>query len=116
MIEPFPAGSRSEEINTGGATIHTRVYALPGNMHCAFEQFAAFHQDAKDNREFLKRGKLALPVLAIGGETSFGAAQAAEKRFAASDVTEQVIANSGHWLMEEQPAATIAAIKAFFDK
>jgi len=27
-----------------------------------------------------------------------------------------VIANSGHWLMEEQPAATIAAIKAFLDK
>jgi pimeloyl-ACP methyl ester carboxylesterase len=34
-------------------------------------------------------------------------------RFVASDVTVQVIANSGHWLMEEQPAATVAAIAAF---
>jgi pimeloyl-ACP methyl ester carboxylesterase len=28
-------------------------------------------------------------------------------------VTAAVIANSGHWLMEEQPAATIAAIRGF---
>jgi pimeloyl-ACP methyl ester carboxylesterase len=37
-------------------------------------------------------------------------------RFVAGDVTELVIANSGHWLMEEQPAATVAAIRAFLDK
>jgi pimeloyl-ACP methyl ester carboxylesterase len=27
-----------------------------------------------------------------------------------------VIPNSGHWLMEEQPVATVAAIRAFLDK
>jgi pimeloyl-ACP methyl ester carboxylesterase len=37
-------------------------------------------------------------------------------RFVASDVTGQVIANSGHWLMEEQAAATMAAIRAFLTK
>ena len=36
-----------------------------------------------------------------------------EMRFVALDVTGAVIANSGHWLMEEQPAATVAAITAF---
>ena len=34
----------------------------------------------------------------------------------ALDVTEAVIPNSGHWLMEEQPAATIAALRAFLEK
>ena len=34
-------------------------------------------------------------------------------RFAADDVHQVVIADSGHWLMEEQPHATIAAIRAF---
>jgi pimeloyl-ACP methyl ester carboxylesterase len=57
--------------------------------------------------------KLAMPVLAIGGEKSFGASEAIVMRNAAADVTELVIADSGHWLMEEQPAATIAAISAF---
>jgi pimeloyl-ACP methyl ester carboxylesterase len=28
----------------------------------------------------------------------------------------QVIASSGHWLLEEQPAATVAAITAFLGK
>ncbi len=62
---------------------YAEIYARPGNMHCAFEQFAAFRQDAIDNREFLKRGKLTLPVLAIGADKSFGAGQAAELRFVA---------------------------------
>jgi hypothetical protein len=29
-------------------------------------------------------------------------------RFVATDVTPPVIADSGHWLMEERPAATVA--------
>jgi hypothetical protein len=41
-------------------------------MHSAFEHFAAFHQDAIDNRAFAARGKLNMPVLAIGREKSFG--------------------------------------------
>jgi len=59
------------------------------------------------------QGKLAMPILAIGGEKSFGAGMADELRFVATDVTSAVIANSGHWLMEEQPVATVAAIVAF---
>jgi pimeloyl-ACP methyl ester carboxylesterase len=38
---------------------------------------------------------------------------AAVMRAAATDVQEAVIANSGHWLMEEQPQATMAAVRAF---
>jgi pimeloyl-ACP methyl ester carboxylesterase len=37
-------------------------------------------------------------------------------RFVAADVTSAVIADSGHWLMEERPAATAPAIRAFLDK
>ena len=53
-----------------------------------------------------------MPVLAIGGEKSFGAAEAVVMRNAASDVTEVVIPTAG-WLMEEQPEATIAAVRTF---
>ncbi len=82
-------------------------------MHSAFNQFAAFAQDAIDNRAFVAKGKLTMPVLAIGAEKSFGAAMADDLRFVANNVTSVVIPNAGHWLMEEQPAATIAAIRAF---
>ena len=42
-------------------------------MHAGFAEFAAFDQDAVDNRAFVAAGKLDVPVLALGGEKSFGA-------------------------------------------
>lgn len=85
-------------------------------MHAGFNQFAAFDQDVIDNKEFVARGKLTMPVLAIGGEKSFGPTMAVVMRAAAIDVQEQVIPASGHWLMEEQPVATVAAVRAFLDR
>ena len=95
---------------------YAELYARPGAMHSAFNQFAAFSQDAIDNKELVAKGKLKMPVLAIGAEKSFGTAMADDLRFVADNVTGVVIADSGHWLMEEQPAATIAAIRAFLDQ
>jgi pimeloyl-ACP methyl ester carboxylesterase len=34
-------------------------------------------------------------------------------RFAASDVTEGIIPDSGHWIMEENPTATSAMVRSF---
>lgn len=92
------------------------LYARPGAMRSAFNQFAAFTQDAIDNQAFVAKGKLSMPVLAIGADKSFGSAVGDILRFVATDVTSVVIPNSGHWLMEEQPAATVAAIRAFLDE
>ena len=94
---------------------YAKLYAQPGAMHAGFAQFAAFDQDAVDNRAFVAKGRLTMPVLAIGGEQSFGPMMATVMRFAADDVREVVIAHSGHWLMEEQPAATVAAVRDFLD-
>jgi pimeloyl-ACP methyl ester carboxylesterase len=78
-------------------------------------QFAAFDQDAIDNQQVLAKGKLTVPVLAVGGEKSFGATMAKIMRFAAVDVREGVIPDSGHWIMEENPRATIAMVRDFLD-
>jgi pimeloyl-ACP methyl ester carboxylesterase len=99
---------------TEASRVHyAELYSKPGRMHAGFMQFAAFDQDAIDNRAALEKGRLQMPVLAIGGERSFGATMAHVMRFAADDVHQVVVANSGHWLMEEQPEATVAAIRAF---
>ena len=95
---------------------YASLYAQPGAMHAGFNQFAAFDQDVTDNLIFLAEGKLTMPVLAVGGEKSFGPTMAVVMRAAAADVQEVVITGSGHWLMEEQPAATVAAVRAFLDK
>jgi pimeloyl-ACP methyl ester carboxylesterase len=94
---------------------YSKLYALPGAMHSGFAQFAAFDQDAIDNRKFLASGKLAMPVLAIGGEKSFGTAMVDVMRPAATDIRGGVIPDSGHWIMEENPTATIAMVRDFLD-
>ncbi|MGF7147076.1 pimeloyl-ACP methyl ester carboxylesterase [Sphingomonas zeicaulis] len=95
---------------------YARLYALPGAMHAGFAQFAAFDQDAIDDKASLAAGKLTMPVLAVGGEKSFGATMAVVMRAAATNVTEAVVADSGHWLMEEQPEATVKLVRAFLDR
>lgn len=92
---------------------YAELYSKPGRMHAGFQQFAAFDQDAIDNRAALESGRLQMPVLAVGGDHSFGPTMAFVMRFAADDVHQAVIADSGHWLMEEQPKATVATIRAF---
>jgi pimeloyl-ACP methyl ester carboxylesterase len=93
---------------------YAALYARPGAIHNALGgQFAAFAQDAIDNQKLLAEGKLTIPVLAIGGDHSYGAHLAGEVSFAATDVRAGVIANSGHWIMEEQPEQAIALILPF---
>lgn len=96
---------------------YAKLYALPGAMHSGFSQFAAFDQDALDNQALLSNGgKLKMPVLAIGGEKSFGPMMATIMRFAAENVEEGIVPGSGHWIMEENPEATVRMVRAFLDK
>jgi hypothetical protein len=124
-MQPFPADFEIKDIATNGTTLSVRVggqgpavVLLHGYGETAgFSQFAAFDQDAIDNKAFVAQGKLTMPVLAVGGEKSFGPTMAVVMRAAATDLQgEQVISASGHWLMEEQPGATIAALRAFLDR
>ena len=93
---------------------YAALYALPGAMHSGFAQFAAFDQDVIDNRAFLAQGgRLKMPVLAVGGAKSFGPMMATVMRAAADDVTEAQVPDSGHWIMEENPAATTRLVTEF---
>ncbi|MNU90056.1 Haloacetate dehalogenase H-1 [compost metagenome] len=94
---------------------YAKLYARPGNMRAAFAQFRSIRQDAVDNEASMAK-KLNMPVLAVGGEKSFGANEAIVMRNAADKVTEVVIPGAGHWLMEEAPTQTIAAIRGFIEK
>jgi pimeloyl-ACP methyl ester carboxylesterase len=102
---------------TEDARVHyAALYALPGAMHSGFAQFAAFDQDAIDNQAFIMRyGKLTMPVLALGGEKSFGPMMATVMRSAANDVHEGIVPASGHWIMEENPDATTKMVRTFLD-
>lgn len=91
---------------------YAKLYARPGTMRAAFAQFRSIRQDAVDNEASMKT-KLTMPVLAVGGEKSFGNNEAIVMRNAADNVKELVIPGAGHWLMEEAPTQIIQAIRDF---
>jgi pimeloyl-ACP methyl ester carboxylesterase len=95
---------------------YAKLYAMPHAIHDSFEQFIAFPQDGIDNRAFLAKGKLAMPVLALGGDKSYGAGMKTELDFVATNVSGGVIPNSGHWVMEENPDATTKLIVDYLSR
>jgi pimeloyl-ACP methyl ester carboxylesterase len=84
----------------------------PAHLRASFEWFRAFPQDVKDNAEYSKT-KLPMPVLAIGAQGSLGDVVPDQVRRYATDVTGVVIADSGHWIYEEQPQQMLDRLRQF---
>jgi len=105
-----------ERIDEATRAHYAALYAHPHAMHDALEQFAAFSQDGVDNRALLAKGKLTMPVLALGGEKSYGAGMMTEANAVASNVKGGVIPEAGHWVMEENPGATTSLVVDFLTK
>jgi pimeloyl-ACP methyl ester carboxylesterase len=92
---------------------YAALYAMPGAIRAGFAQFAAFGQDALDSKTYLAKGKLSMPILAIGGEAAFGTMMATVMHIAAMDVQEAIVPDSGHWIMEENAVATTKLVADF---
>jgi len=95
---------------------YAELYAQPGAMRASFAQFLAFSQDAIDNKQFLAQGKLQMPVLALGGDSSFGPMIGEVINCAAERVEVAMIPECGHWITEEQPLLTTELIVNFLQR
>ena len=93
-------------------TFYAASYAQPGNMHAAMSYFKGFYQDADDNVAFAKT-RLTMPVLAMGGEKSLGPLMPGFAKAVATNVQVSIIPDSGHWVMDENPGATMDALIRF---
>ena len=106
-----------ERIDEATRAHYAAIYAKPHAMHDAFEQFKAFPQDGVDNRAMLATGgKLTMPVYALGAEKSYGLTMKKDLDQVATNVTGGVVPDSGHWVMEENPAATTKLIVDYLSK
>jgi pimeloyl-ACP methyl ester carboxylesterase len=109
------AADKNHSIPESSRKEYTEAYSRPGRMAAGFSYFAAFPSTAVDFAN-LARTKLNIPVLAIGGDKSLGVALGAQAKLIASDVTVVVLKNTGHWIMEEQPAETMSALAEFLER
>ena len=92
---------------------YLRVFVKDGGLRAGLGYYRAAGLSARQNRELAAHGKLRMPLLALGSDQGSIADMASPLRAFAEDVRGAVIANCGHFLPEEQPAAVAAELAAF---
>ena len=79
---------------------YTRAISKPGFLRAGMQYFAAAFWEERYWAEVLSRmGKLQMPVLAMGGEASFGAAMEPAWSPYVENLTSVVIPKAGHWIV-----------------
>ena len=106
------AADRNRSLPPADREAYVAAYSRPGRMKAGWAYFASFPKTAKDFAELAKT-KLAIPVLSIGGDKSLGEPLGAQARLVSDDATVVVLKNAGHWILEEQPSETAAALLKF---
>ena len=108
--------ARPDAIPEAAIDEFARTYAAPGAMRAGLAYYRAIPQDIADNQAAVADGKLAMPVLALGGGESFGRRELTleSMRRVADDVRGGVIEGAGHFLPEEKPDEIAERLLAFF--
>lgn len=109
------AADPAHSVSEADRQFYAAAYAQPGAMKAGFEVFRAFEGDAADFAGFAQT-KLNMPMLVLAGEKASGEFLISQGRLVASNVEGVVIEGAGHWLIDEKPEATKAALVAFLEK
>lgn len=84
----------------------------PDALRGSLGWYRAFDATLAQNEE-RKTRRLKMPVLAIGGEASYGGHVGDAMKPLADDVQSVVIPGAGHWVAEQAPDKMLAALKTF---
>jgi pimeloyl-ACP methyl ester carboxylesterase len=106
------AADKNHSVPEADRRAYVAAYSRPERMRAGWAYFVAWPQTAKDFAELAKT-KLTMPVLAIGGEKSLGDVLGQQMKLVATNVTVVVLKDTGHWVMEERPKETTAALVKF---
>jgi len=102
-----------DAISESDIDLYTNQYRRKHAMSNGFEYYRAFTKSADQNRS--SQQKLAIPVLAIGGESAVGASIGVAMNKIATTVTTKVIANCGHYVPEERPSEFAETLLEFIN-
>jgi len=106
------AADKTRSLPKADRAAYAAAYARPGRMRAGWAYFVSFQQAARDFAQ-LSRAKLKMPVLAIGGEKANGNVLGQQMKIVATNATEIVLKNTGHWVLEEKPKETTDALLKF---
>ena len=102
-------------ISDADVAAYAEAYRTPASLHAGFGFYRAFAADETFNASH--REPLDVPILIAGADHSMGSGEAqlevGLKASGVRNVRVASIANSGHWIAEEQPAVTADLIATF---
>jgi pimeloyl-ACP methyl ester carboxylesterase len=91
---------------------YVRLVSNPDALRGSLGFYRAWDATIEQNAQ-RKNRPLTMPVLAIGGEASWGELVGDAMKSLANDVQSVVIPGTGHWLAEEAPRELLAALTPF---
>jgi pimeloyl-ACP methyl ester carboxylesterase len=92
--------------------VYADAYATPGALRAGFAYYRAIPETIRQNLSRATR-RLAMPVLALGAEHATNDAPLLTMQGNASDLRGAIIADSGHFVMEENPEQFIGHLLPF---
>ena len=115
MMLEYVAGDKSP-FTASDYDYYAHFLKEPGRTTAWMSVYRGIRADVQQNKEFLAQGKLKMPILAIGGQYSFGSGVPDQWREYAVNVQGQVLKNTGHFVNEERPKEVTALLRSFLQK
>ena len=111
-------GASKHAISEVAVAEYLRTYSQAGALHAGFEYYRNIPVDVANNEAILAAGKLAMPVLGLGGAESWGRRGEVLDSCCrvASNARGGVVQGAGHWIPEEQPQVLAAELSEFFNE
>jgi pimeloyl-ACP methyl ester carboxylesterase len=115
MITEYLAGNKSP-FTPSDYDFYAHYLKEPGRTTAWMSVYRQLRADVQQNKKFLARGKLKMPILAVGAQDSFGGMIADQWRDYAVNVHGRVLKDSGHFVTEEKPQEVTAMLQSFLQK
>jgi pimeloyl-ACP methyl ester carboxylesterase len=110
----YGSGNNPTAINQQEIDEYIRVYTKPGALRAYLSYYRSLFDDADRNREGT-RTKLSLPVLALGGERTMGAAAGGVRlKEAVEQLEVRVVPRAAHWVIHDAPEFITQQLLSFF--
>ncbi|MFS4091752.1 alpha/beta fold hydrolase [Streptomyces sp. AF1A] len=116
LIAEYMAPANKSAFTPSDYDYYAHFLKEPGRTKAWMSIYRQIRANVQQDNEFRAQGKLKMPVLAIGGQDSFGNVIADQAREYAVNVTGRVLKNSGHFVTEEKPQELTAMLESFLQK
>ncbi|SCU77229.1 LAMI_0A00188g1_1 [Lachancea mirantina] len=93
---------------------YERIFMQPGALRAGLSYYRACGKSAQQNKDFLKKSKLASPLLAVSSDQGSIPSMASSLEAFSGEVEDVTIEDCGHFITEEQPQRLAAELKRFF--